>query len=446
MTTVRTHMCFVSTLTLLLVCSSWVHGQWENRRTDLPGWEIGQALDVINSNTAVISITGEAVFRTTDAGLHWVRLGRLGWALVPVDVSAPDTSAVWAALGDGSILKWEESNGSWQEQYRDTNVTIFMNYVKMFDAQHGIAMGDAKNDSGPAIFLRTTDAGAHWVSVNDSAFGWFSGDVWRRVDFPSLEVGYFFESGFTPQKLYKTTDGCRHWKATALPETLRVEGMKFYDAEVGLAYTYRLKNVDGKWIYSRYIARTADGGDSWQVFDAPRNAHGQVFAFLPKNPAKVWMSDNVRLYFSADTGRTWVEELDKGARDIQFSDPLHGWMLGDKGVIYYTATGGGQTVAVTTQQEGVSRIALGQNYPNPFNPATTLRYSIPQAAHVTLLVFNTLGQNVAELARGEMDAGHHEINWNAVGLASGIYYARLTVTDRTGLMLANQIAKLVLMK
>jgi len=72
-----------------------------------------------------------------------------------------------------------------------------------------------------------------------------------------------------------------------------------------------------------------------------------------------------------------------------------------------------------------SNFSLEQNYPNPFNPSTTIRFSLPQAATISLSVFNTLGQEVAELAAGEYQAGMYAVDWNAEGLASGVYYYRL---------------------
>jgi hypothetical protein len=68
---------------------------------------------------------------------------------------------------------------------------------------------------------------------------------------------------------------------------------------------------------------------------------------------------------------------------------------------------------------------LGQNYPNPFNPSTTISYALPQRSHVTLTVFNTLGQLVATLVNSEMGAGDHEVRFDAAGLASGVYLYRL---------------------
>lgn len=70
--------------------------------------------------------------------------------------------------------------------------------------------------------------------------------------------------------------------------------------------------------------------------------------------------------------------------------------------------------------------ALSQNYPNPFNPATQIAFSIAQAGQARLVVYDQLGREVVTLVNGVMPVGQHAVVFNAAGLASGVYFARLT--------------------
>jgi hypothetical protein len=84
--------------------------------------------------------------------------------------------------------------------------------------------------------------------------------------------------------------------------------------------------------------------------------------------------------------------------------------------------------------------ALDQNYPNPFNPNTTIGFAIPKAGFVTLTVYNTLGQEVATVVRGEMVAGRYNASFDASSLSSGMYMYRLNSGDYTS------VRKMMLLK
>jgi hypothetical protein len=73
----------------------------------------------------------------------------------------------------------------------------------------------------------------------------------------------------------------------------------------------------------------------------------------------------------------------------------------------------------------VSDYKLLQNYPNPFNPSTTISFSIPEINFVTLKVYDLVGTEIATLVNQEMTQGNHEVNFNAEGLTSGIYFYTL---------------------
>ena len=64
---------------------------------------------------------------------------------------------------------------------------------------------------------------------------------------------------------------------------------------------------------------------------------------------------------------------------------------------------------------------LFQNYPNPFNPVTVIRYQIPDAGYVKLIVYNMLGTQVEKLVDGYQEPGGYFVTFNNDELASGIY-------------------------
>jgi hypothetical protein len=72
-----------------------------------------------------------------------------------------------------------------------------------------------------------------------------------------------------------------------------------------------------------------------------------------------------------------------------------------------------------------SAYRLEQNYPNPFNPTTNIRYSIPNASHVSLKVYDVLGREVATLVNEEQSAGNYVADLDATNLSNGTYFYTL---------------------
>jgi len=80
------------------------------------------------------------------------------------------------------------------------------------------------------------------------------------------------------------------------------------------------------------------------------------------------------------------------------------------------------TSAISDEDMSLPReFALCQNYPNPFNPTTTFKFGVPRTSHVNIRVYNILGRQVATLADGMIQAGHHQVTWNCGDCSSGVY-------------------------
>jgi hypothetical protein len=93
---------------------------------------------------------------------------------------------------------------------------------------------------------------------------------------------------------------------------------------------------------------------------------------------------------------------------------------------------------------------LSQNYPNPFNPLTTIKYQLPEAAEIELVIYNILGQEIYTLINGKKQAGYHSQAWNATdqygnAVASGLYIYRLDAKGVSGRKFV-QVKKMVVLK
>jgi hypothetical protein len=96
--------------------------------------------------------------------------------------------------------------------------------------------------------------------------------------------------------------------------------------------------------------------------------------------------------------------------------------------------------SVENNNEHVQSFQFLQNYPNPFNPATKIRYELPERSFITIRVYDVLGKEIAILVNEEKLSGSYEVEFDGKGLASGIYYYRIT-TDNF-----SQTKKMILLK
>ena len=75
--------------------------------------------------------------------------------------------------------------------------------------------------------------------------------------------------------------------------------------------------------------------------------------------------------------------------------------------------------------------SLSDAYPNPFNPTTSMTLNIPESGNVSVHVYNIMGQAIATLASGYMEANTYTLTWDASSMASGMYFVRMMVAEKT---------------
>jgi len=99
----------------------------------------------------------------------------------------------------------------------------------------------------------------------------------------------------------------------------------------------------------------------------------------------------------------------------------------------FNSAGGNSNELINNLPKGFS---LEQNYPNPFNPTTNINYSLQNAGHVSLKVYDMTGREIATLVNGRMNAGAHTVTFNASNLSSGVYIYAL---EANGVRLTNRM-------
>ena len=122
-------------------------------------------------------------------------------------------------------------------------------------------------------------------------------------------------------------------------------------------------------------------------------------------------------------------------------------IVAPEGEELFTHTGDFEIVdmIVANSQERVNvgaptAFSLSKAYPNPFNPTTSMTLAVPQAGNVSVQVYNIMGQVVATLASGHMDASTYTLTWDASNASSGMYFVKAEAAGSV------TTQKLVLMK
>ena len=136
----------------------------------------------------------------------------------------------------------------------------------------------------------------------------------------------------------------------------------------------------------------------------------------------------------------------EGTLGVQYyggESPSGGYPTNETAVRIYQRTSTSVETAVVTKPLNYQ---LEQNYPNPFNPTTTIQFSTKEIGLVELTVYNMLGQKVATLLNKTMEAGYHQVQWNAVNssgqqVPSGIYFYKIQVHNAF-----SQTKKMILLK
>jgi hypothetical protein len=235
--------------------------------------------------------------------------------------------------------------------------------------------------------------------------------------------------------------------------------------------TYWNKSVVGWWdaAYPRSIWRhfpqlgsdslnrlesLAESGNTWSSMMLEMSSDSQhVFMTLIDIDKQRWWEGKRTLFATLtfrieDTMTICIDSISKSADDhcgfVRYDGPFY--FPRDNMPIGIRVNGDGSVdtcqcpgtdvkwIDGSTEENKPTTFLLSQNYPNPFNPVTNFKFSLPQASHVKIEIFNILGQKVKTLLDEDMQAGSFVVDWDGkdqrgMEVSSGIYFYRIIAGD-----------------
>lgn len=431
-----------------------------------------------NSMTGMAIGNNNWIFTTTNGGMHWTAKTRVNADEFLYNLVCAD-SAIWFAQGNclsKNIYCTADMGATWHKIQPDTSEAVvslcFANrdtgylvtnhklfctfnsgktWIKKLEIDglidklflcknNELYLSSYNGSTGFALFRVSVNTG----ELENTEF--HNPDIYQRGWITDIQ--YFDDStGYilTSNNLYKTTDHGKRWTINkSLPvmtsESVNTRLIIFDKDNLFVFGSYPAV------VMNNYFLHTSDGGNSWQQILDKECIYD--YHFCSKDTCWVFTAHlHPNIFYTTNSGNSW-KSLANGVyiSSIHFLDSKTATGI-INGRIVYTTDGwltyntlDSLTSGIANTREKQTCYKLEQNFPNPFNPVTTIRYSIPVAGRVQIIVFDLLGREISLLVNEVKPAGSHCIYFNASGLASGTYFYRIKSGQFTS------VRKLILMK
>jgi len=409
--------------------NSWVM-QYSNTTYGLLG------LFMLNSNTGHITGLNGVYFKTTNGGLNWISKVS-GYTLRMSTVYFVDVNTGWMLGGtypggDTQILKTINGGDNWVSQTLPT--TAWLDDIVFVNSNTGWSVGNYGS------IIKTTNGGASIPlppvltyppnnAVNITVIPTLLWNTSQGAETYHVQIS-------TVANFYVITDS-----ATVSSPQYQVPTGKLIN---GYTYFWRVNasNPAGTsgwsstWSFSTGIYPPAP------VLISPPNG----FIGTPTTPTLIWDSLQNINYYRIEISRipnfliivdsaTTVQSQYTVPPGLLFDNITYFWRVNASNSL---GTGPWSEVwSFTPQPSGINPIVgeiptsfnLFQNYPNPFNPKTNIKFDIPKTSNVKIIIYDNLGKVIEELVDKRLSAGSYEVDWNAIGFTSGIYFYRIETDD-----------------
>lgn len=184
-----------------------------------------------------------------------------------------------------------------------------------------------------------------------------------------------------------------------------------------------------KWFADTLLGYIRKGGTE------STNIHSSVkFTMSPDDVPNSTNADSIALWYwanlPASDNDSHMLNVDAGKVNLAYNTNAVAYTWGSDGKPAGATEWFGIPLVAVNPTPGAplpAGYSVFQNYPNPFNPMTTISYTLPRAGHISVVVYDVLGRQVANLVNGMQPAGQHQTVFDARGVGSGMYFYQLSV-------------------
>ena len=364
--------------------------------------------DIFIGTENCMTICDGLLYRSTNDGGAWEQLnvgGVIGG--LAIDSSGCIFASWWAANRAGffsGIARSTDNGNTWMQS----------------DSSHNTWEALAISPSG-AVFAGSADPGGVFRSTDDGV-SWTEPDTSFNASVQALVVnasGYLFAGG---RGMYRSSDNGNSWIHLGFSDTSLVMALAINSSGHIFAGTQE-NNYVGR------VLQSTDNGGTWgEILVTPTSITSMI---LNSRDDLFVATGSSGTHYGSGVYRNGIQ-INGGLTDTSVTalaiNPAGFLFAGtESGLVFRSvrcATGVDELPGEMPHSFGLS-----QNYPNPFNPSTTIRYGLPRTSLVTLIVYSTLGQQVAQLVNEQQQAGYHDVVFRGDELASGVYFYRLHVGD-----------------
>ncbi len=343
---------------------------------------------------------GYGIFKSTDGGANFAQINQ-GLTNLNITDLTFDVEGYLFASTDQGAFKSTDNGSSW-------NAVLPMN-VKIFSLLTSAKGNPLETFAGGESSFYLLESNNNWNGGTDP----LSGNV--------------YDISFSPQ-MDKYIAACSGGLYSSASDYIAWTKMDYFNCR---AVTVGAGGEIFVGLSGGNIKRSTNNGVSWE--DAGWLA-SRINDLTIDNDGNLWAAHDYGVSKSTDNGTIW-EFYNTGLNPSGALKEALSLKVSNGGILHLGTLGLGlfrllDPTGIDEESNPVpTDFQLLRNYPNPFNPTTTISYSVQPSqnfsAPTTLKIYNSLGAEVTELVNEYKAPGEYEIEWNAEGFASGIYYCRL---------------------